>query len=107
MSQEILITFECRTARDQFMERLAVNPMCIPGGQGVLLKDPTLNSSADFDIGVVARDASDALVEIIFKSPGLYGAISAAIGDSAHQCIDETDDRVMLNEVFRMRGRGV
>jgi hypothetical protein len=88
------------------MGRLAANPMCIPGGQGLLLKDPTLNSSADYDIGVVARDACAALIEILFKSAGLFGAIAAAVGDSAHQCIDETDDRVTLNEVFRMRGRG-
>lgn len=101
MSQEVSISFENGAARDEFMKRLAANPMRVPGGRGVLLKDPALHSSADYDIGVVARDACGAIVEIMFKSLGLYGSLVAAIADSAHVCIHETDDHVTLDEVFR------
>jgi hypothetical protein len=105
MSQELTINFENQAARDQFMERLAKHSMRVRKGNGVLLKDPMLGSSADYDIGVVALDACGAYVEILFKSVGLYKSLASAIGDFAHQCLDETDEQVLLEDIFRVQGQ--
>jgi hypothetical protein len=105
MSQELKIHFSNAADSDQFINRLAASPMRLLHGrhQAVLLKDATLGSTAEYDVGVLRIDAHSATIEILFKTQNLYLCLAAAVAGTPYQCVDETDDQVSLEDVFRVR----
>ena len=103
MSYELRIEFGSKVKRDDAVARLRKSPLVNHNSSmSLTLRDPQLKSKAPYDIGFSwDEDGCDLSADLLFKTDQIYQQLSAAFEAGSYRCIDDCDEVVTLEEVFR------
>ena len=70
-------------------------------GDAVLLTDPSLNGTREYDVGIMQIEDQVLSVEINFKSRALYQGLASALKDLGFKITDESDEITTLEKIFK------
>lgn len=106
MSYEYRLLFDDPHCARQVMQRLRSSADCVRAEEQVVqIKDPALVSGADYDLCLTVESEHALWLELLFKTPALYGWLQGALQGCSFRCFEDgdLDDEVALDQVFCVR----